>query len=132
MNIRFLHCHTVFSSLPQNGLNTGISILNKRTGIPVKINRFFRIEHHGLFRIHFQYKIFQCSQSHFPVYLFGLRFGIPLQFSQFLGSFPGGTNHFLHQVVSIHHRPFPGFHLPFRQFHHPVRQMVDFMGPVKS
>ena len=56
-----------FSCLSQYRTYPCMSILNKRTGVPVKIDRFFGIEGHIPGRIDLQNEVFQGTKPYDPI-----------------------------------------------------------------
>ena len=124
--------NTLIGSLTQYRTDTGMRILNERSGVSVEINRFFRVECHILAGIDFQYEIFESTQSYHLRYSPSLLGRTAVEFSQFGRCFAGGIHHFVDKIIGIYNRTFTRLHLSLGQFHHTVREMNQISSPLET
>ena len=116
----------------ENAADTGVRILDERSGITVEINGFLGIEEHLALRIHLDDEILECTEAYHAIEFLLLLVGKTLELAGFLGCRLGLLVHLFDEVVSVDDGSLARFHLALGQFNHSVGQMVDAVGPLEA
>ena len=113
-------CDTLFVCLAKDRLDTGMGILDERTGITVEVDRLLRVEEHGLARVNLEDEILQGTKAyHLEEFILFLCRKI-VDLSKLERSLLCSIVHICDKVIGINNSSLTRLHLTFRKFDHTI------------
>ena len=129
---RCIMCKSLCIRLAEDRLDTSMSILNKRTGVTIEIDRLLRIKEHGLARIHLKNEVLKSTKAdHLEERILLLSRKI-INLSKLHRSLLCSIVHSRNQIISIYNCSLTRLHLTLRKLHHTIRKVVNAVSPIET
>ena len=112
--------------------DASVGILDERTCVAVEVDRFFRIEHHVLARIHLEEEVFECAKTYDASYFLLFSFAHVGVFAGFVHGATSLFDHAFYQIVCVNHGAFTALHLTVGEFDHTIREVHEALAPFKA